>query len=573
MTTIAILGSSDKLVQGKIEQSYFIEKYPKKSKCSLQILTLRPDVNVNFGEEATIDLLQEGDILHRVYMQFKYPARQSSSVCDSFGTYMFNWVQLEYDGKVIERLDGEFLEIIDDLTIPQAKQGTLSNLTGKYMSNNLATYYVSLPFSILKTGLPVCALNQNPVLRINLRNFWEGCPTATINPLFDVTLLCTYVFLEETERKYFIHKPLTYLYENVQRLDVDAGYANSVSVYSDFQNLTKEIYIIIKNKNANAYVWNNTFLGSDQLSSMRVCINATEFIPYDIGTPLFLRGLQGLDSHTRCPDRYFYTYSLCLNSESMSPSGSLNMSCMRQQFDINMTSSPSARLITLYSRCYNVLNIQNGKLIIKYPVPFETSGYIAGDIKKQSITLNNPGRVTLFSSITYYTTASATYIFSLVNPTNIIPQWNYSVIPGVTWTPSNTSLSVVAASGVSVPDQSVSVTAGYGTGITFQFNVDNSSLFVLENPGTVVTLYTVVVGPWSSRTLTLANPYNLTPTWSYPTLAGISWTTTTTSITFSAALGTTLSSTNVTVTATYSTNSYTQTFVLRVDNTPGFIFM
>ena len=573
MTTIATLGSSDKLIQGKIEQSYFIEKYQKKSHCSIQILPLTPDLQVNFGEEATIELLQEGDILRQVYLQFKYPAGQPSAVCDSFGTYVFNWVQLEYDSQVIERLDGEFIEMTNDLSIPQAKQATLSNLTGKYLTSNLATYYISLPFSILQTGLPICALKQNPILRFNLRNLWEGCPSAlAINPVFDATLLCTYVFLDEPERKYFMNNRLTYLYENVQRLDVDPGYANSVTVYSDFQNSTKEIYVIIKDKTANAYVWNNTFLGGDQLSSMRVCLNATEFITYDTGTPLFLRGLQGLDSHTRCPDRYFYMYSFGLNAESISPCGSLNMSCTRQQFDINMTSSNSARLIRLYSRCYNVLNFQNGKLMVKYPVPFETSGYIAKDIKNIIFTLNNPGSVTLFCNVTYYTVASATYTFSLVNPGNIIPQWSYPLITGLTWTPSNSSLSVVAASGASSLSQTVSITAGYGSGITFPLTIDNSSLFVLANPGTT-TLYTVVVGSWSSKTITLTNPYNLTPTWSYPTLSGISWTTSSTGITLTAALASTLAVTSVTVTASYGALSYPQTFYLRVDNTPSFIFI
>ena len=572
--TIANLGSSDKLISGKPGQSYLIEKYQRKSQCSVQVLPQTPDIDVNFGEEATIEILQEGDILRMLYLQFTYPENQPSAVCDSFGTYMFNWIQLECDGQVIERIDGEFLEMMNDVSIPLAKQGTLSNLTGKYMTSNLATYSINLPFNILKTGLPICALSKNPFIRINLRNFWEGCPTASkVNPTFDATLLCTYVFLEENERNYFINKNLTYIYEQSQRIDVDAGYANAVSVFTEFQNPTKELYIVIKDKNANAYVWNNTFIGGDHLVSMRLWLDASEILPHDIGTPLFLRGLQGLDSHTRCPDRYFYMYNLCLSPENKSPSGSINMSCVRQQFDINMSSSPSGRLINLYSKCYNILDIQKGKLIVKYPVPFETSGYILKSLKTPSFTLNNPGSVRVFSNVTYYTTASATYTFPLVNVTNsVIPQWNYPLISGITWTTSNTGITLVAASGTSITNQSVSITAGYGTGITFTLTVDNSSLFVLENPGPL-TLYSVIAGPLASRTLTLANPYSFTPTWSYPTLSGISWTTTNTSITLTAAVATTLLTPSVTVTATYGALSYPQTFYLRVDNTPNFIFV
>jgi len=572
--TIATLGSSDKLVPGKFEQSYFIEKYQTKARCSVQVLPHTPDVQVSFGEEATVEILQEGDILRLLYLEFTYPKDQPSSVCDSFGTYMFNWIQLEYDGQVIERIDGEFLEMMNDVSIPLSKQGTLSNLTGKYMTSNLATYYVNLPFSILKTGLPLCALAKNPFIRINLRNFWEGCPTASrVNPVFDTTLLCTYVFLEENERNYFKNKTLTYIYEHSQRVDLDAGYANSVSVFTEFQNPTKELYIVIKDKTTNAYVWNNTFIGGDQLASLSLWLNGSEILPYDIGTPLFLRGLQGLDSHTRCPDRYFYMYNLCLSPENMSPSGSINMSCARQQFNINMTNSLSARLINLYSKCYNILDIQKGKLIVKYPVPFETSGYILKSLKTPSFTLNNPGSIRVFSNVTYYTTTAASYTFPLVNITNsVVPQWNYPLITGITWTPTNTGITLTAAVGTSITNQTVSITAGYGTGITFTLIVDNSSLFVLENPGPV-TLYTVVAGPLSSRTLSLANPYNLTPTWSYPTLSGISWTTTTTSITLTAALASTLVAPSVTVTATTGALSYPQTFYLRVDNTPSFIFI
>lgn len=572
--TIATLGSSDKLVPGKFEQSYFIEKYQTKGRCSVQFLSHTPDVQVNFGEEATVEILQEGDILRLLYIGFTYPKDQPSSVCDSFGTYMFNWIQLEYDGQVIERIDGEFLEMMNDVSIPLSKQGTLSNLTGKYMTSNLATYYVNLPFSILKTGLPLCALAKNPCIRINLRNFWEGCPTASrVNPIFDATLLCTYVFLEENERNYFKNKNLTYIYEHSQRVDVDAGYANSVTVFTEFQNPTKELYIVIKDKTTNAYVWNNTFIGGDQLSSLSVWLNGSEILTYDIGTPLFLRGLQGLDSHTRCPDRYFYMYNLCLAPENMYPSGSINMSCTRQRFNINMTNSPSARLINLYSKCYNILDIQKGKLIVKYPSPFETSGYISKSLKTPSFTLNNPGSIRVFSNVTYYTTTAAAYTFPLVNITNsVVVQWNYPLISGITWTPTNTGITFVAAAGTSITNQMVSITAGYGTGITFSLTVDNSSLFVLENPGPV-TLYTVIAGPLSTRTLSLANPYSFTPSWTYPTLSGISWTTSSTSITLTAALASTLLAPSVTITATTGALSYPQTFYLRVDNTPGFIFI
>jgi len=137
----------------------------------------------------------------------------ANTVVDSFGTYSLNWVQLEYGNQIIERLHGEYIEMFNDVTVPQGKQGALSNLVGKNLTSNLAVYYVKLPFSSFKYGLPVCALKENPRIRFNIRNFYDCAPglTSNINPLFNATLAVDYIFLPEEERNYFINNSLEYL--------------------------------------------------------------------------------------------------------------------------------------------------------------------------------------------------------------------------------------------------------------------------------------------------------------------------------------------------------------------------
>jgi Major capsid protein N-terminus len=260
------------------EMSYFKEVYKKNSQCSHQIIPLQFPINYSYGEETVIDLYQEGDIITDAYISFTYPAGQPTAVCDSFGTYMLNWVQLEYGDQLIERIDGEFLEMMNDLTVPQAKQGALSNLVGKYLTSNLATYNVKLPFSCFNSGLPICALKENPFIRFSLRNFYEGCASATaINPPFNAILFVTYVFLPEPERNYFIKNSLTYLFEQTQRYDT-TGASSNVTVYTEFQNPTKELFIVIQSTTNQPYQW------PDQLSSMRFMLNNSEIITYDLGT-------------------------------------------------------------------------------------------------------------------------------------------------------------------------------------------------------------------------------------------------------------------------------------------------
>ena len=186
-----------------------------------QLVTLQFPKNVYYGNEVTIDLYQEGDIIDAVWLRLVFPTSLTSTVCDSFGTYVINWAQLEYDGQVIERLHGEYLELKYDVDVPQGKQAVLTSFIGKSTTTPLSMYTVKLPFNIFKTGLPVCALAKNPLIRFNLRNFSECGTGVTANPLFNATLLVDYLFLEEKEKNYFVQNELTYLIEQTQFITIN----------------------------------------------------------------------------------------------------------------------------------------------------------------------------------------------------------------------------------------------------------------------------------------------------------------------------------------------------------------
>jgi len=362
------LGTSEKIISGRPETSYFIQRFAKSSQFSNQIISIPLDTAVNFGEEFTVEIYQEADLVSWAYIEFNYPSGQPPAVCDSFGTYMFNWVQLEYGDQILERIDGEFLEMMNDLTVPQTKQGALSNLVGKYLTSNLAVYDVRLSFDLFKKGLPICALKENPRIRFSLRNFNEGCPTATnTNPPFVGSLFVNYLFLPEPERNYFIKNSLTYLFEQTQRFDTTLGNSNC-TVFTDFQNCTKELFIVIQSSIGLPYQW------TDLLRSMRFMLNGAEVIPYDLGTSLFMRCLQPLENHTRAPDRNFYMYPFAIDPENDNPTGTVNLTGLKQQFNFVLLPSRYPTIAHIYTKTYNVLKIQDGLLGVLFPAPFITSG-------------------------------------------------------------------------------------------------------------------------------------------------------------------------------------------------------
>ena len=83
------LGTSEKIISGRPETSYFILRFAKSSHFSNQIISIPLDTAVNFGEEFTLEIYQEADLVSGAYLEFNYPSGQPPAVCDSFGTYMF----------------------------------------------------------------------------------------------------------------------------------------------------------------------------------------------------------------------------------------------------------------------------------------------------------------------------------------------------------------------------------------------------------------------------------------------------------------------------------------------------
>jgi len=205
------LGTSEKLIAGNPTMTYMRDVYRGNAQCTNQVITMQFPKNIYYGSDVTIDLYQEGDIIDAVWLRLVFPPGLTATVCDSFGTYVLNWVQLECGNQTIERIHGEYIEMFNDLNVHQGKQAALTQLVGKNTTTPLTTYTVKLPFSAFKYGFPVCALKENARIRFNIRNFSECGTGVTANPLFNATLLVDYIFLQEKERDFFVKNPLTYL--------------------------------------------------------------------------------------------------------------------------------------------------------------------------------------------------------------------------------------------------------------------------------------------------------------------------------------------------------------------------
>jgi hypothetical protein len=324
---------------------------------SHQVTRLQFPKDVHFGDDISIWIAKVGDVAHgNMYLRVDWP-NVAAPVDDSAGTRMIEFVELRYEDDLLERHYGESLELMNDLTVTTGKQQVLTSLLGKGLTSNLSAYYIRMPFRL---NLPLCALKKAPVFRVKFRASQEFSTLNWTAPI-RVNLFVDYVYITKAERDYFKTAKIDYLTHTIQRLQFTTGANVTKSTFvTEFTRPVKELYWVIQTDGAAAYDYTNA--GAEQLVSLRLQFNGIDVILPEIGTPLFLRAIQGLESHTRVPDRKFYMYPFALDPEHPTqPTGSVNMSALtRQMHTLELSPCAFSRQVRVYAVTHNVVRIADG---------------------------------------------------------------------------------------------------------------------------------------------------------------------------------------------------------------------
>lgn len=370
--SLTFLGQEDIVLTADPQVTYFKEKFEGSSHFASRIDKVQFDADhLVLGAESYIELPRSGDLITEMYLKVQPPPSfQAVSVVESVMTSMISHIELYIGSELIERIYGEFLALKWDIEVPQGKQATLINLIGKGSVSPAANYTIPLPFSLLEKGIPLCAFKEPVTFRIVTNpsvNFTT--PPIVINDPFTAFLHVEYTYLGQKEIEYIRKTPQIHLAEQLQLASffAPAG-ANAVRCNLEFTNPVKELFFVIQNESAPGHdFWASNVSNTEQLSSLELFFNSTERISVDVGTPLFLRVIQGLEFHTRVPNYRFYLYSFSLDPESRTPSGSVNLSRIQNQIlKLNLNPSAYNRYIRVYALNYNFLQVANGSATILF---------------------------------------------------------------------------------------------------------------------------------------------------------------------------------------------------------------
>lgn len=287
---------------------------------------------------------------------------------DSVGTHLIKQADLRIGGQLVQSLTGESIELYNDLYVPYEQQPGLTLLTGKLDYSNVydpgRTYYTNLPFYFYgntELSIPVAALDRQDLeLQITFRPFRDltyVSNIANVSSVISATVIVEYAYLSEAEVTWMRRNRLDYLITQTQvtTFTVPTGFTTG-RFNLPFLNPVREIYIVIQNSNNPVYDY-----GDNGLQNLSLTFNGQDFLSRQVIDSNYLQYVEPFNNFSFAPKRKFFTYSFANDPMNPRPTGSINMSRIKDKV-LELTTSPysNSRNIRVYAVSYNVLRIENG---------------------------------------------------------------------------------------------------------------------------------------------------------------------------------------------------------------------
>jgi hypothetical protein len=390
------LGQADIILSGQPEITFFKEGYAAQGLFASRVIDVPFKNTPSFGYEVETEIPLNGDLMTAMYLAFTFQTSLPSvGFFPQAGINMINFVELYSGTELIERLWGEYIGVLNECQIPTSKQGGLTSILGGGTPGSPfvpASYpfkfTVPLPFQCLKSGLPLVPHMNFRVSLNDTTAFLTGTTIPTTVPNMQFNFFTEFVVLSEPEKNFIKNRgPTLYLGESVERAQFTVtNQSANVRCVTQFLHPVKELFFTVRNTSSiapdywfdysNTYQggtstqnWSNTYSNINQLNSLGMYFEGVMRVNPLWASGVYLGTTQFLDYHTRVPTRPFYMYSFSLDPENSSPTGSVNMGRIKNQyFDFFLQPmpswrNPSDRVLTIWARHYTFLEIDGFKTI------------------------------------------------------------------------------------------------------------------------------------------------------------------------------------------------------------------
>lgn len=307
-------GGQDIFLTTNPQMSYFLKQYKRHSKFALQEIEIPFDRVPEFGNRARAQIPRYGDMLNELYLKFELPELNQGifktfnpitqkqenvntfpTYCDSVGHALIQQASIKIGQQTIQRINGEYLDIYEDMFTPESQSLAIENLVGRTYertglgpASNVAyrtengfaavgafprTFIVPLRFWMTQDpslSIPLVALDRQEVeIEIDFQrverlivNTQKEADEENLLPFLNIlqlgntpvkltnaSIIARYAFLSEEETNFFKSKSLDYLITQIQGIESFAKkeenfLENPKNIKTFFKNPVKELYIL-----------------------------------------------------------------------------------------------------------------------------------------------------------------------------------------------------------------------------------------------------------------------------------------------------------------------------------------
>jgi hypothetical protein len=226
-------GAQDVYLTGNPQITFFKVVYRRHTNFSMEAIQQTINGSAGGTGSGTVTVSRNGDLLHKVYV-----VNSQTTVAIGDGQSIFDVVELEIGGQLIDRQNWLWREIYLELTTPESKARGVqamthsgANLPTRNLLQNTGDIVVPLHFWFCNNpglALPLIALQYHEV---KIKFNWNDA-LATNNQVW-----CDYIYLDTDERRRFAQVSHEYLIEQVQM----QGVTESQTQRLNFNHPVKEL--------------------------------------------------------------------------------------------------------------------------------------------------------------------------------------------------------------------------------------------------------------------------------------------------------------------------------------------
>lgn len=332
-----------------------------------------------FGSTSKVKIKRDGDMIHRMYLSFDLPYDENSDAMwtNRVGFRIINKVEFYIGNMLIDRQYGHYMHIWSELTHSKGKKDILNYLVGSKgddgNSNGLPVnkkHSLNVPLMFFfcnnsEMALPLLAIREK---EIYIKIFFEtkrNCIQSGSLPNGDISnvkLWVDYIYLDDYEKKYIVSHKLEYLFETTQHYQRNLVSSGEKKIVLPFTLSIKELLWTVNRVNP----INDKFTEFINIDTLQIKIDEKNIFSSKPRRNDYFNYLLPYYRHSGKPDIGINCLPFCLKPEDYLPSGSLYVKNINNlSFNIKTFGQG---FINIYSRCYNIMEIENGivNLIYKF---------------------------------------------------------------------------------------------------------------------------------------------------------------------------------------------------------------